>query len=451
MRNEQRSHWSGRIAFILAAVGSAVGLGNIWKFPHMAGENGGGLFVLIYLGCIALVGLPVFIAELYLGQKSQANAVTAFERLHKPGTPWVWLGFMCVLSTFLVAGFYSVVGGWVLEFELQSLTGSLFDKTQEQIQAGFGELISNPIKQLLWHTLFMALCVGIVVAGVKRGLERCNKILMPILLVLLFILFVRTTMLPGFGQAFVFLFDFSGASSLSLGGVMSAVGHSFFTLSLGMGTILTYGSYLSRKENLVKTGLSVAFLDTFIALIAGLVTFAIVFSYGLSPGDGPGLIFATLPSLFQQMPGGQFLAILFFALVAFAAITSMISIVEVPVAYIEERFCLSRIQASLIVGGTCWLLGILSLYSFTTFSNLSLPLFGTFESGFFDIFDKLTTNVLMPLAGLLTVLFFGWVLGEKAIKAVLGDYPEACQVTFLWVCRLIAPFAVVAVFIYQLF
>ncbi|SMF81146.1 sodium-dependent transporter [Pseudobacteriovorax antillogorgiicola] len=426
-----RSHWSGRLAFILAASGSAIGLGNIWKFPYITGQNGGGAFVLAYLITILLVGFPIFIAEIYIGQKAQKNAVSAFDVVHGKPSPFKAIGAMGVLSAFLILSFYSVVGGWILSFEWQALTGGFSNKAPEQIEGMLGALISDPVQVLAWHTGFMVLTAAIVIGGISKGIERWSKILMPGFFALLIALLVFSMSLDGFGDAFAFLFqpDFAKLTGESL---LEAVGHSFFTLSLGMGAMITYGSYLAKGENLVKTAAAVTFLDTLIALIAGLVMFSVTFTYGLEPGSGPGLMFSTMPTLFSQMSFGSILLIAFFALVGFAALTSAISLLEVVVSYFVEEKNMSQKQATLLFAGIIWAVGVLCALSFNVLQ-------GTFD--FFDTFDKTTTNILMPLGGLLTAVFFGWCIPSSEVERIVGGKTIfATGLTF--VSRFVAPIGV---------
>lgn len=433
-----RAHWSSRLAFILAAAGSAVGLGNIWKFPYITGVNGGGAFVAVYLVCIALVGMPIFIAELYIGRQAQANVVRAFEVTHRPRTPWRYVGWMGLASAFLILSFYSVVGGWVLDFILRSATNQFAGHSDAEIQGVLGTLFSKPLRQLFWHALFMAATVAIVVQGLNAGLERWNRILMPALFVLLLLLLVRAVFLPGFGQALSFLFT-PHTEKLTATGVLEAVGHSFFTLSLGMGAMITYGSYLRTSGELTRTVLSVAVLDTLIALAAGVVIFSVVFTFGLEPGSGPTLMFQTLPMLFAKMPGGYLVSLAFFLLVAFAALTSAISLLEVVVSYWVETHGTARGRTALVVGGIVYLLGVLSALSTNLLADVKL-----LGLTFFDLADKLTSSVTLPLGGALISLFFGWVLGRRAVAEVVG---ERFATPLLWTVRVLAPLGVLGMLI----
>ncbi|MEZ4871187.1 MAG: sodium-dependent transporter [Bdellovibrionales bacterium] len=443
---KKRAHWGSRLAFVLAAAGSAIGLGNIWKFPYITGVNGGGAFVLLYLVCIFAVGVPILISEMYIGQKAQTNNVDAFKKL-APSNKWGGIaGWLGLLSAFMILSFYSVVGGWILDFEFQSLTGMFSEQTGFKDGSALTDLLGAPYRQLLWHALFMSIVTFIVCRGVKGGLEKFNKILMPTLFVLLLALFVRVLFLDGFTDAVAFLFapDFS---KLTADSMLEAVGHSFFTLSLGMGAIMVYGSYLDEKENLFKISIAVAALDTAIALLAGLVIFSIVFTFNLDPQSGPGLIFGTLPKLFTQIPGGNFLAVVFFFIVTFAAITSAVSILEVVVAFWSERYELSREKTSIATGLIMFFVGILHVFSTNEWGDI-FSILG--KTNFFDLFDLLTSAYLLPLGGVMISLYFGWVLGPEAIKNALGDKPAIAQVSLLWTCRLIAPLLVLFILLQKI-
>lgn len=434
-----RAHWGSRLAFVLAAVGSAVGLGNIWKFPYITGMNGGGLFVLIYLACILIVGIPIFIAELYIGQQGQKNVVEAFEELDRKKSPWRIGGFLGLLSAFLILSFYSVVGGWILDFELKSLFLEFSGKSDQEIGQMLSNLHADPLRQAIWHLVFLTATAGIVFKGVSRGLERFNKILMPALMFIIVGLFLYCFSLSGFENAIEFLF-WPERDKISPSAVLEAVGHSFFTLSLGMGAILTYGSYLDKKESLVKVAFAVAFLDTLIALLAGVVIFSVVFSFNLEPAAGPGLIFSTLPSLFVRLPGGVFLAILFFLLVTFAALTSAVSILEVVVAYWSEKHGTDRRKTTIGAASIVFLTGLLCVFSMNIMSEVKI-----FGRTFFDLFDQLTAHYFLPIGGLIISLFYGWRLGKPAILRTIGPKKEIFSFCLLWTTRVVAPLAILLV------
>lgn len=436
-----RAHWGSRLGFILAAAGSAIGLGNLWKFPYITGVNGGGLFVLIYLGCIFAVGIPILIAEMAIGQKSQANAIKAFEVLDKPKSAWQGIGFLGLVTAILILSFYSVVGGWILNFSVFSITGGFDNLTTQNAGSLLDSVFASPASQAIYHFVFISLTIGIVLSGVKGGLEKWNKILMPALLFILLFLFFYSLTLQGSGKALLFLFS-ADADKLTASGVLEAVGHSFFTLSLGMGTMITYGSYLSKKENLVKTSLIIAFLDTAIALVAGIVIFSVVFSFGMEAQSGPGLIFATLPTLFHQIPGGTVIGILFFLLISFAAITSAVSMLEVMVAFISEKFKITRFKATSYAGTATFLLGLLTVISTNIGSDI-FNILGT--TNFFDLFDKLTSSYFLPIGGILISSFFGWKMADTIENNIFKNYPKWMFKLFLFSVRFVAPSAVLIV------
>ncbi|MBN20145.1 MAG: sodium-dependent transporter [Bdellovibrionaceae bacterium] len=432
----KRAQWGSRLAFILVAAGSAIGLGNIWKFPYVTGQNGGGAFVLVYLACVAVVGLPIMIAELYIGQQSQKNTIDAFEALDKKGTPWRVVGFIGLISAFLIFSFYSVVGGWVFDFVFKAATNQFSSNSETEIKGMLGALFSAPGTQIFWHGMFTLVTGTVVIGGIQNGIEKANKILMPALLGILGFMLIHSMFSSGFGQAMSFLFspDFS---KLSGEAILEAAGQAFFSLSLGMGTMITYGSYLSKEEKLPRTAISVAFMDTMMAIVAGIVIFSIVFSHGLEPAAGPSLMFRTMPVLFSKMPGGMGLAIAFFLLVAFAALTSSVSLIEVVITYFEEKSGLSRKKVTVASCSLTFLVGILSALSTNILSDFKI-----LGYTFFDLFDKLTSNIFLPLGGLIISLFFGWKLGRPAIDAILGDAPAPMKSGLLWITRVLAPITV---------
>lgn len=432
-----RSHWASRASFVLAASGSAVGLGNIWKFPYITGENGGGAFVLVYLACIALVGLPILLAEIHLGRTAQCSVSGVFQRLHHPRSPWRAVGVLALLSAVLVLGFYSVVGGWVLDFTFKAATGALTTGSDDAVSHSLDGLLASAGRLIVWQSLFMGLTVLIVLRGVSAGIERAARVLMPGLLLLLLVLLGRVAFMSGFEPALGYLLrpDFG---ALSADSILVAVGHAFFTLSLATGTMMTYGSYLPAGQAIGRTTLLLGLIDTLVALTAGVVVFSVVFSFAQAPEAGPGLMFVTLPLLFKQLGAGQLVATAFFVLVAFAALTSSISMLEVPVAWASERIQWSRRRATLCCGAVIYALGVLCALSFNLLQDWRLA-----GRGVFDLMDGLSSLVTMPLGGLLVALFFGWVLGPRAVEQALGpDAGPALRWLLLWSVRLIAPLAV---------
>jgi len=445
-RKSIHGQWSGRLAFVLAATGSAVGLGNVWKFPYITGENGGGAFVLIYLICIAMIGIPIMMAEILLGRRGRQNPINTMRTLAKEADTskaWGLLGWMGVLTGFLILSYYSVVAGWALSYILEAVKGTFANTTAEQISGLFGGLVGSPGSLVFWHTLFMVMTMLIVARGVQSGLERAVKWLMPGLFIIL-VLLVGYGMAQGdFQQALSFLFspDFS---KLSQSAVLTAMGHAFFTLSLGMGAIMIYGSYLPENVSIAKTTLMVASADTVVALLAGMAIFPIVFANGLEPGAGPGLVFQTLPIAFGQMPGGLIVGVLFFIMLSFAAWSSSISLIEPAVTWLVENRDISRQKATISAGVVTWLLGIASALSFNLWGDYKL-----FNKNFFDLIDYLTANIMLPLGGFLIAIFAGWIMQREHSR---GELQMSTDSTYykIWyfLVRFIAPLAVVMVFLH---
>ena len=445
--NHKRGLWATRMGFIMAASGSAVGLGNVWKFPYIAGQNGGGAFVLVYLICIAAVGLPIMLAEFTIGRKTSLNPVGAFQQL-KPGTPWVGIGIMGVLAGFLILSFYGVVGGWTIAYVVKAVTHSL-DQFTNPADAGkfFGLFIASTGEVMFYHALFMGLTIAIVINGVHGGIEKACDILMPTLVVMLVILMIRALTLDGAMEGLKF-YLYPDFSKLSGQAVLLAMGQAFFSLSLGMGAMITYGSYLPAKENLTSATLYVVLFDTLIALLMGLVIFPAVFAMGLEPTEGPGLVFSVLPAVFTDMPFGWVVSIIFFTLLAIAALTSAISLLEVVVAYFIDQKGWGRKQAVLSMGLVIFVIGIPSGLSFGLLADTQL-----FEMTFFDHVDNISSNYLLPIGGMLTAIFVGWVWGTKEAHKEI----ERHETTFHWagywefVVRYIAPVAVAIVFFAKIF
>ncbi|MCG2579945.1 MAG: sodium-dependent transporter [Marinobacter sp.] len=451
--NAKRGLWSSRLAFILAATGSAVGLGNIWKFPYVTGENGGGAFVLVYLLCIAIVGIPIMMAEVMIGRRgghSPVNSLRAITQRDGLKPVWKLIGAVGVLAGFLILSFYSVIGGWAISYVGTTASGQLAGQSADAVGAIFSGLLSSPATLLAWHTLFMALVMVVVARGVRAGLERAVSILMPALFVLLLIVVGYAMTTGHFGQAAAFLFqpDFS---KLTTSGILVALGHAFFTLSLGMAVMMAYGSYLPKKISIAKTSITVSVIDTGVALLAGLAIFPIVFANGLEPGAGPGLIFQTLPLAFGQMPMGSLFGTLFFVLLIFAAWTSGISLLEPIVEWLEEQKGMNRLVSTLGAGFVCWALGIASILSLNLWADFAPLGFIPMLEGktIFDLLDFFTANILLPLGGLLVALFAGWVMSRKAMENELSLSPAMFNLWFVTV-RFVTPVAVAVVFIYNL-
>ncbi|GGC68232.1 sodium-dependent transporter [Marinobacter halophilus] len=448
-----RGLWSSKFAFILAATGSAVGLGNIWKFPYVTGENGGGAFVLVYLLCIFIVGIPIMMAEVFIGRNGRHNPITSFKLVAErnlASPAWRISAIIGMLAAFIILSFYSVIGGWAASYIGHAAMGDFTGGTADSVGELFGGLLASPAKLLIWHTIFMALVVFVVSRGLKGGLERAVTILMPALLVLLLILVGYATTTGHFGEAVSFLFtpDFS---ALSVKGVLVALGHAFFTLSLGMAIMMAYGSYLSRDVSIGRTAITVGIMDTVVALLAGLAIFPLVFANGLQASEGPGLIFVTLPLAFGNMPMGGLFGTLFFILLLFAAWTSGISLLEPVVEWVEEKTEFARTGSAVLVGGLCWALGIASILSLNVWSGFApLGMFEAFEGKtIFDLLDYFTANIMLPLSGLLTALFVGWFVAKESLRSDL-TMQEGSFALWYNLIRYVTPVAVAIVFVYSL-
>jgi len=437
------AQWSSKMAFVLAAAGSAVGLGNIWKFPYMVGESGGAAFVLVYLACVALVGVPILLSEWMIGRRGQKNPIDSMRELAKKSghsQGWALVGISGVLAGFLILSFYSVIGGWSLNYTLSSVIGTFSGQDADSVGDIFNGMLASPGTLLLWHSAFMLLVIGIVARGVTKGLESAVRSLMPALVILMLILVGYGMTTGHFGETLAFMFS-PDWSALDGGVVLAAMGQAFFTLSLGMGIMMAYGSYLGEDVNLLSTARTVIIIDTVIALLAGLAIFPIVFANGLSSGEGPGLIFVTLPIAFGNITGGVVLGLMFFLLLTFAALTSAISLLEPTVEMLEERTSLSRIAATLVSGIAVWLLGVAALLSFNLWSDVLI-----FGLNIFDLLDTFTAKILLPLTGLGAVVFVAWCLERKGVEQELALSATGMNVWNI-VARFIAPIGVIVVFL----
>ncbi|MFN3714702.1 MAG: sodium-dependent transporter [Alcanivoracaceae bacterium] len=442
--------WTSRWVFILAATGSAVGLGNIWKFPYITGEYGGGAFVLLYLLIIALVGVPVMVAEVMMGRRGGMSPINTMKKLASQAevsSRWKGLGYLGALAGFLILTFYSVIAGWALYY-IYAMPTAFSGADAAQVGAVFDGLLASPLTMLICHTLFIILTAAVVIQGIHRGLQRAAQILMPALFLMLLVLLGYAAGSGGFAEAAAFMFDVD-FSRLTSEAVLVAMGHSFFTLSLGLGAIMAYGAYMPREVtdragqkkpvSIGSTVLTIAFLDTLVALVAGLCIFPIVFANGLEPGAGPGLLFQTLPLAFAQMPAGIWFGTLFFVLVLFAAWSSSISLLEPLVAWRVEAGW-SRRKASLVLAGGAWLIGIGSVLSFNLWQDVTL-----FGRTVFGSLDFLTTNIMLPLGGLLIALFAGWVMKDSHARKELNMTSFRVYLGWRVAVRIIAPLAILAV------
>ncbi len=402
----QREQWASRLGFVLAAAGSAVGLGNIWRFPYVAGEQGGAAFIIIYLICIVLIGYPVMITEISMGRATRKNPVGAFKAL-APNTPWWLVGGLGVLTGFVILSYYSVVAGWALHYMVEAITG--FAEGIGVAEEAFIGHITGVATPLFYHLIFMALTTGIIAAGVVRGIQRVVEWLMPLLIVLVLITIVRSVTLDGAmeGLAFMLTPDFGAITADTF---LSAIGQSFFTLSLGMGAIITYGSYLSNRDSVPNSAVQVIGFDTGIAILAGFAIFPAVFAMGFEPGAGPGLVFITLPAVFAEMPAGALFGFVFFLLVSIGALTSAISLLEVCVAFVVDEYNWARKQAALFMGFVIFLLGIPSILGYSVWADFSFA-----GMDVLDTFDFFADSIFLPLGGVLTVIFAGHVWTTKNV------------------------------------
>lgn len=440
-----RINFGSKLGVIAAAAGSAVGLGNIWRFPYELGQNGGGAFLMVYLLCVLLLGFPIMLSELAIGRMGQQNVAGAFRNLgHKR---WAAIGLMGVICAFLIMGFYCVVAGWTMEYVWRAIQNGFAGYSTIELSQSFIDFSSQTARPVLWSAIFMVITCAIIVAGVKEGIEKMSKILMPVLFLLILLLCLRSVTLPGGLEGLTFLFrpDFSKITSSV---VLSAMGQAFFSLSLGMGCMITYGSYISKKNNLEHTTMEVVSLDTLIAILAAIAIFPAVFALGINPAQGPELVFITLPNVFNHIPGGYVWAIAFFVLLTIAALTSAISLLEVITAYLSEETRLSRRMAAILSSVGICILGIFSSLSMGIWSDVKI-----FGLGFFDLFDSVTSKILMPLGGLAIAIFTGWILDPKRLQMELsneGKLKVKYLKVYIFLLRYITPLAILAIMIHQL-
>lgn len=439
----KRDSFGSKFGVIAATAGSAIGLGNIWRFPYVAGENGGAAFIIIYLGFIVAIGIPVMLSEFTIGRSAQRNAFGSFRKL-APGKPWYLIGLMGVGAAFMILAFYTAVAGWTLEYIYQSVINGFANQSPQQLNQMYSSFIGSTWRPLMWFAVFMVLTAIIIMAGVQKGIEKYTKILMPLLLVLLISLVIRSVTLPGAGSGIAFLFkpDFSKITAST---ILEALGQAFFSLSIGMGTLITYSSYIQKNDNMGSTAFSVAFADTFIAILAGLAIFPAVFAFGIEPGSGEGLVYITLPNIFQKMPGGYVFALMFFLLLGVAALTSTISVLEVIVAFFVEELKLKRKAATLLATFSVSILGIMSVLSFSSMSGAKI-----FELTVFQLLDFTSANILLPLGGFFIVIFVAWFLGrDKAWEELSnnGKLKAGYIPLYMFIIKFIAPLAIAFIFL----
>lgn len=450
MQKSDRVSFGSKIGAILVAAGSAVGLGNIWRFPYEAGNHGGAAFILVYLACVFVLGMPIMIAEFTVGRRAKASTGRAFGLLANNGK-WNCIGMLGVLAGLLILGYYSVVAGWTLEYIVSSVTNGFADKKPEDFVVAFQEFSQDPFRPIVWLLAFLLFTHYIVIKGVKDGIEKSSKIMMPVLFVLIVVLAICSMTLPNANKGLEFLLkpDFSKVNADVF---LGAMGQAFFSLSLGMGCLSTYASYFGSDTRLGKTALSVGVIDTFVAILAGLIIFPAAFSVGIQPDAGPSLIFITLPNVFQQAFGSvpfmaRIFSLLFYVLLALAALTSTISLHEVVTAYLNERFKISRGRAATLVTGFCIVTGILS--------SLSLGIWDAkfFNLGFFNLLDFVTAKLMLPLGGLLVCLFVGWYLKRSVSYEELTNYGLQKATYFpvyMFILRYFAPIAITLIFVNEL-
>ncbi|MDO4162857.1 MAG: sodium-dependent transporter [Bacteroides sp.] len=451
MERNDRGNFGSKLGVILASAGSAVGLGNIWRFPFETGNHGGAAFILIYLGCVLLMGIPILVAEFMIGRRSRANTARAYQKL-APGTQWRWVGRLCVLTGFLILSYYSVVAGWTLEFIVQAGTNSFAGKSPAEFIDLFNNFVSNPWRPLIWLIVFLLATHFVIVRGVEKGIEQSAKIMMPALFILLLVLVGCAVSLPGAGAGLKFLLepDFSKVNASVLLGAMA---QAFFSLSLGMGCLCTYASYFRKDTDLPKTAFNVAWIDTAVAVLAGFIIFPAAFSVGIQPDAGPSLIFITLPNVFQQAFGSLpwlsvILSVMFYVLLALAALTSTISLHEVVTAYLHEEFNMTRKKAAWLVTTGCIVIGI--------FCSLSLGVgkdYTLFGMTLFDLFDYVTAKIMLPVGGFFISIFAGWYIDRKIAWEEISNngtlHPLIYKV-LIFVLKFIAPVCIAFILINEL-
>ena len=451
MTKNDRANFGTKMGVILASAGSAVGLGNIWRFPYETGNYGGSAFIIIYLGCVLLLGLPIMVAEFVIGRRSRANTAGAYQVL-APGTQWKWVGRMGVLAGFLILCYYSVVAGWTLEFVIKAVTNSFAGKTPADFVTDFEQFSTNSWRPVIWLITFLLMTHFIIIKGVEKGIEKSSKIMMPMLFILILVLVACSVTLPGADKGIEFLLK-PDWSKVTGDVFLGAMGQAFFSLSLGLGCLCTYASYFNKETNLTRTAFSVGIIDTIVAILAGFIIFPAAFSVGIKPDAGPGLIFITLPNVFQQafsgMPALAYIfSVLFYVLLAVAALTSTISMHEVVTAYLHEEFKMTRKKAAWFVTGGCILLGTLCSLSLGVLKDATV-----FGLNFFDLFDFVTAKLLLPIGGLFISIFIGWYLDKKITWEEItnnGSLKVPIYRVIIFILKYVAPIAISLIFIHEL-
>lgn len=447
----ERVNFGSKLGAILAAAGSAVGLGNIWRFPFETGNHGGAAFILIYLGCVFVLGLPIMIAEFTIGRRSKASTGGAYEKL-APGTLWKWVGYLGVLTGFLILGYYSVVAGWTLEYIYQAATCGFSGKSSEEFIGMFQSFSQNPFRPLIWLFFFMAATHFVIVRGVKDGIEKSSKVMMPVLFILVVLLAVCSVTLPGAEKGLSFLLkpDFSKVTADVF---LGAMGQAFFSMSLGMGCLSTYASYFGKDTRLGHTAMSVGLIDTFVAVLAGIIIFPAAFSVGIQPDAGPSLIFITLPNVFQQAFSGTpalayICSVAFYVLLALAALTSTISLHEVSTAFLHEKFHFTRGRAATLVTAGALIIGIVSSLALGEWSSYTIG-----GMNFFDALDYLTAKIMLPVGGMFAAIFVGWIIDHQIVKDEATNYGTlraSFYPVYRFVLRFVAPVGIALIFVNEL-
>ncbi len=437
--------WSSSAGFILATAGAAIGLGNIWRFPYITGENGGGAFVLVYLACVSLIGVPLMMAEFFIGRRGASSPSISFKNLAGEAGKshhWQVVGTLGVIVSFLILTFYSVIGGWTLAYLLTSVTKGFAGMSGTDGQEQFAEFMNSPLEMIFWHTLFMLITAAVVVHGVSKGIERLARYLMPSMFLILLLLFVYATMTPEFEQGVSFMFNFNFAK-LSTGSVVIALGHAFFSLGLAQSVMVAFGSHLPRNIALTPAAIIVSILDTSVSLVVGVIIFSIVFSNGLEVSSGPGLVFQSLPVAFGQMPFGSVIGVAFFIMLVLAAWSSSVGLVVPPADHLQVRYRFSRARSTWLVCIAAWLIGIFCALSFSTLANFK-PVAGKTIYGFLDY---LTSSVLMPVTGLLLAVFAGWIVSERAAAEELQLGNRAQFRVWQFLVRFVVPLTIVIILV----
>lgn len=440
----KRAGFATRLGAVAAAVGSAVGLGNIWRFPFEAGQNGGGAFILVYIVCILIMGIPVILSEFIIGRSTHSNMKAALARL-SPGKRYYLFTYVCILGSFVVIGFYSVVCGWIIEYLYQAALGGLQGHTPEQYSSMFTALVTNPWRCVGWTVLFLLLNFMVMSRGIEKGIERVASVMMPLLFVILLVFCVNSLLLPGARQGLEFLF-YPDFSELTMRGVLDAFGQAFLSLSIGISCLVTYSSYFSDDTSLTKDATTVAALDTLVAILSGVMIFPAVFSFGVEPTAGPRLIFEVLPGIFQQMTGGYFWALLFFLLVFFASLTSTISLSEIPITFMIEEHRMSRPRAIMWTALFTFALAVLAALSFNVLDQVKI-----LGKSIFDAMDYAASNIFMLLGGLFTAVYVGWILDRKVVHEQLtngGRLKGAMEPYLIFCLRYVAPVSIFFIFLY---